>query len=111
MLAGFPRGEPVELVKAKTVDLEVPANAEIILEGTIEKGEVGMEGPFGDHTGYYTPAEPFPVFRLSAITMRRDAVYPTISAPVILIAGRKIRSVALPSQASSCTGLPTTIDG
>ena len=63
MLAGFLRGEPVELVKAKTVDLEVPANAEIILEGTIEKGEVGMEGPFGDHTGYYTPAEPFPVFR------------------------------------------------
>ena len=78
MLAGFLRGEPVELVKAKTVDLEVPANAEIILEGTIEKGEVGMEGPFGDHTGYYTPAEPFPVFRLSAITMRRDAVYPSI---------------------------------
>ena len=78
MLAGFLRGEPVELVKAKTVDLEVPANAEIVLEGTIEKGEVGMEGPFGDHTGYYTAAEPFPVFRLSAITMRRDAVYPSI---------------------------------
>ena len=54
MLAGFLRGEPVELVKAKTVDLEVPANAEIVLEGTIEKGEVGLEGPFGDHTGYYT---------------------------------------------------------
>ena len=78
MLAGFLRGEPVELVKAKTVDLEVPANAEIVLEGTIEKGEVGMEGPFGDHTGYYTAAEPFPVFRLSAITMRRDAIYPSI---------------------------------
>src|SRR4029079_15671512 len=54
MLAGFLRGEPVELVKAKTVDLEVPANAEIVLEGTIQKGEVGLEGPFGDHTGYYT---------------------------------------------------------
>ncbi len=78
MLAGFLRGEPVELVKAKTVDLEVPANAEIVLEGTIEKGEVGLEGPFGDHTGYYTAAEPFPVFRLSAITMRRDAIYPSI---------------------------------
>ena len=63
MLAGFLQGEPVELVKAKTVDLEVPANAEIVLEGTIEKGEVGLEGPFGDHTGYYTAAEPFPVFR------------------------------------------------
>ena len=78
MLAGFLKGEPVELVKAKTVDLDVPANAEIILEGTIEKGEVGLEGPFGDHTGYYTAAEPFPVFRLSAITMRRDAIYPSI---------------------------------
>jgi 4-hydroxy-3-polyprenylbenzoate decarboxylase len=78
MLAGFLRGESVELVKAKTIDLEVPARAEIVLEGTIAKDEVGLEGPFGDHTGYYTPAEPFPVFRLSAITMRRDAVYPSI---------------------------------
>jgi len=78
MFAGFLRGEPVELVRAKTVDLEVPANAEIVLEGTIEKDEVGLEGPFGDHTGYYTPAEPFPVFRVSAITMRRDAIYPSI---------------------------------
>jgi 4-hydroxy-3-polyprenylbenzoate decarboxylase len=78
MLAGFLRGEPVELVQGKTVDLEVPANAEIVLEGFIEKDEVGEEGPFGDHTGYYTAAEPFPIFRLSAITMRRDAVYPSI---------------------------------
>jgi 4-hydroxy-3-polyprenylbenzoate decarboxylase len=78
MLAGFLKGEPVELVKGKTVDLEVPANAEIVLEGTIRKGELGTEGPFGDHTGYYSPAEPFPIFRLSAITMRRDAVYPSI---------------------------------
>lgn len=78
MLAGFLRGDPVELVKAVSVDLEVPANAEIVLEGTIECGEVGVEGPFGDHTGYYTAAEPFPVFRLSALTMRRDAIYPSI---------------------------------
>jgi 4-hydroxy-3-polyprenylbenzoate decarboxylase len=78
MLAGFLRGEPVELVRAKTVDLEVPANAEIVIEGRIAKDEVGLEGPFGDHTGYYTPAEPFPVFRVSAITMRRDAIYPSI---------------------------------
>ena len=78
MLAGFLRGDPVELVKAVTVDLEVPANAEIVLEGTIERGEVGVEGPFGDHTGYYTAAEPFPVFRLTAMTMRRDAIYPSI---------------------------------
>jgi 4-hydroxy-3-polyprenylbenzoate decarboxylase len=78
MLAGFLRGEPVELVPAKTVDLEVPANAEIVLEGTITKEELADEGPFGDHTGYYTPPEPFPVFRVTAITMRRDAIYPSI---------------------------------
>src|SRR6266542_4901183 len=69
MLAGFLRGAPVELVRAKTVDLEVPANAEIVLEGFINKDELTNEGPFGDHTGYYTPPEPFPVFHLSAITM------------------------------------------
>jgi 4-hydroxy-3-polyprenylbenzoate decarboxylase len=78
MLAGFLRGEPVDLVKAKTVEVEVPADAEIILEGFIAKDEVTDEGPFGDHTGYYTPAEPFPVFHLTAITMRRDAIYPSI---------------------------------
>src|SRR5437867_2431142 len=78
MLAGFLKGSPVELVKAKTVDLEVPADAEIVLEGVIERDELGLEGPFGDHTGYYTPAEPFPVFRVTAMTMRRDAIYPSI---------------------------------
>jgi 4-hydroxy-3-polyprenylbenzoate decarboxylase len=78
MLAGFLRGEAVELVKAKTVDLEVPANAEIVLEGYVQKGELGTEGPFGDHTGYYSPPEPFPVFHLTGMTMRRDAVYPSI---------------------------------
>src|SRR3954468_15361669 len=78
MLAGFLRGAPVDVVRAKTVDVEVPANAEIVLAGYIGKDEVTDEGPFGDHTGYYTPAEPFPVFRLSAITMRRGAIYPSI---------------------------------
>jgi 4-hydroxy-3-polyprenylbenzoate decarboxylase len=78
MLAGFLRGEAVEVVKARTVDLEVPARAEIVLEGYIEADELGDEGPFGDHTGFYTPAEPFPVFHLTAMTMRRDAVYPSI---------------------------------
>src|SRR2546421_1193179 len=78
MLAGFLRGSPVELVKGVTVDLEVPAEAEIVLEGYIDKDELGDEGPFGDHTGYYTAAEPFPVFHLTALTMRRDAVYPSI---------------------------------
>jgi 4-hydroxy-3-polyprenylbenzoate decarboxylase len=78
MMAGFLRGEPVELVKGVTVGIEVPARAEIVLEGYIEKDEVGEEGPFGDHTGYYTAAEPFPVFHLTAMTMRRDAIYPSI---------------------------------
>ncbi len=78
MLAGFLKGSPVELVKAKTVDVEVPANAEIVLEGYVEQGDLAPEGPFGDHTGYYTPVEPFPVFHVTAITMRRDAVYPSI---------------------------------
>src|SRR5438034_8839439 len=74
MLAGFLRGEPVELVQAKTVDLEVPANAEIVLEGWVSRDELGLEGPFGDHTGYYTAAEPFAVFRLTAMTMPRYPV-------------------------------------
>jgi 4-hydroxy-3-polyprenylbenzoate decarboxylase len=78
MLAGFLRGEPVELVKGKTIDLEVPAAAEIVLEGYVEAGDEAIEGPFGDHTGYYSPPEPFPVFHVTALTMRRDAIYPSI---------------------------------
>jgi 4-hydroxy-3-polyprenylbenzoate decarboxylase len=78
MLAGFLRGEPVELVDGKTVALQVPAQAEIVLEGYVEAGDVGIEGPFGDHTGYYSPPEPFPVFHITAMTMRRDAIYPSI---------------------------------
>ena len=78
MLAGFLRGEPIELVKGVSVDLEVPAAAEIVLEGYVERGDLVDEGPFGDHTGYYTPAELFPVFHVTAMTMRRDAIYPSI---------------------------------
>jgi len=78
MLSGFLRGEPVELVRAKTVELDVPAHAEIVLEGYVEQGDLATEGPFGDHTGYYTPPEPFPVFHVTAMTMRRDAIYPSI---------------------------------
>src|SRR5579884_796682 len=78
MLAGFLRGEPVELVKGVSVGVEVPARAEIVLEGYVERDEVGEEGPFGDHTGFYTAAEPFPVFHVTAMTMRRDAIYPSI---------------------------------
>ncbi len=68
----------MELVPAKTIGIEVPANAEIVLEGYVEKGDVAPEGPFGDHTGYYTAVEPFPVFHVTALTMRRDAIYPSI---------------------------------
>jgi 4-hydroxy-3-polyprenylbenzoate decarboxylase len=79
MLAGFLRGDAVDVVKAKTVDLEVPANAEIVLEGYVDKDEpLGDEGPFGDHTGFYTASEPFPRFHVTAMTMRRGAIYPSI---------------------------------
>ena len=78
MLAGFLRGGPVELVRCRTVDLEVPARAEIVIEGYIAKGELRDEGPFGDHTGYYTPREPFPVVHVTAVTTRRDPTYPSI---------------------------------
>ncbi len=77
LFAGFLRKEPVELVKAVTVDLEVPAQAEIVLEGYVQVGELREEGPFGDHTGYYSLPEPYPVFHLTAVTHRRDPVYLT----------------------------------
>jgi len=77
LLAGFLRKQPVELVRCKTVDLEVPANAEIVLEGYVNPNETRIEGPFGDHTGYYSLAGEFPVFHLTCITHRRNPVYPT----------------------------------
>ncbi|MGE5372602.1 MAG: menaquinone biosynthesis decarboxylase [Solirubrobacterales bacterium] len=77
MLAGFLRKKPVELVKCKTVDLEVPANAEIVLEGYVDPQERRIEGPFGDHTGYYSLADAFPVFHLTCITHRKNPIYPT----------------------------------
>ncbi len=73
--AGLLRGEKVELVNCKTVPLQVPAQAEIVIEGHVMLDEAGDEGPYGDHTGYYNAVEPFPVFRVSAITMRKDPVY------------------------------------
>jgi 4-hydroxy-3-polyprenylbenzoate decarboxylase len=76
MFAGFLRRKPVELVPCKTVDLEVPANAEIVLEGYCEPGETCTEGPFGDHTGFYTPEETHPVFHVQCVTHRRDPIYP-----------------------------------
>ncbi len=76
MFAGFLRKKPVELVPARTVDLLVPANAEIVIEGTIQPGERCLEGPFGDHTGYYSLPDYYPVFHVSAITHRQNPVYP-----------------------------------
>jgi len=77
LLAGWLRGKPVEFVKCVTQPIEVPANAEIIIEGYVDPNEYEIEGPFGDHTGYYTPAEPFPVFHVTAITHRKNPIYPT----------------------------------
>ncbi len=73
--AGLLRGEKVDLVECKTVPLKVPAAAEIVIEGHVSLEETGAEGPYGDHTGYFNAVEYFPVFTVSAITMRRDAIY------------------------------------
>jgi 4-hydroxy-3-polyprenylbenzoate decarboxylase len=73
--AGLLRGKKVELVDCKTVPLKVPAEAEIVLEGHVSLDDYGDEGPYGDHTGYYNSVEQFPVFTLSAITMRRNPIY------------------------------------
>jgi 4-hydroxy-3-polyprenylbenzoate decarboxylase len=74
--AGFLRGKAVEVVKARTVDLLVPAHAEMILEGYVEPAEERIEGPFGDHTGYYSVAGMYPVFHVTCITQRKDPIYP-----------------------------------
>lgn len=77
LLAGFIRKKGVELVKCETSDLYVPANAEIVLEGYIDPRERVTEGPFGDHTGFYSQPTEFPVFHVMCITMRRDPIYVT----------------------------------
>lgn len=77
MFAGFLRGGPVEVVPCKTVPLEVPASAEIVIEGWVHPTQKVMEGPFGDHTGFYSLADEYPLFEVTAITRRRSAVYPT----------------------------------
>jgi len=75
LISGFLRQKPLELVKAETVDLEVPANAEYILEGYVQLGELQTEGPFGDHTGFYTMQDEYPVFHITCITHRKDPIY------------------------------------
>jgi len=77
LFAGFLRRKSIEMVKCKTIDLEIPADVDFVLEGYVQPGEMRPEGPFGDHTGYYTAVEDYPVFHLTAITHRQDAVYPT----------------------------------
>lgn len=75
LFAGFLRQQPVELVKCETVDLEVPANAEIVLEGYVDLDDIRTEGPFGDHTGYYSLEDKFPAFHITCLTRRRDPIY------------------------------------
>jgi len=76
MLAGYLRGAPVAFVDCVSQPLEVPAESEIVIEGYIDPNEHLPEGPFGDHTGYYTPVELFPVFHVTAITHRQNPIYP-----------------------------------
>ncbi|HEX3353345.1 MAG TPA: UbiD family decarboxylase [Terriglobales bacterium] len=77
LIAGFLRQKPVDLVKCETVDLEVPANSEIVLEGHVHLDELRSEGPFGDHTGFYSLEDLYPVFHLSCITHRKNPIYAT----------------------------------
>src|SRR5271157_2000556 len=77
IISGFLRNSPVEMVKCQSNDLEVPAHAEIVLEGYVELGELRTEGPFGDHTGFYSLADEYPVFHVECVTQRKDPIYAT----------------------------------
>ncbi len=100
MMAGFLRWRPVEMIRCETSDLEVPANAEIVLEGYVEAGELRTEGPFGDHTGFYSLEDQFPVFHVTCITQRKDPIYAaTIVGPPPMedyYMGRAIERIFLP---------------
>jgi len=76
LFAGFLRRKPVKIVRCKTCDYEVPASSQIVLEGYVDPGERRIEGPFGDHTGYYSLADDYPVFHVECMTMRKRPVYP-----------------------------------
>lgn len=76
LFAGFLRKSSVEMVKCLTNDIYIPANSEMVIEGYLEPGETRTEGPFGDHTGFYSPAEPYPVFHIECITHKKDMIYP-----------------------------------
>jgi 4-hydroxy-3-polyprenylbenzoate decarboxylase len=77
LFAGFLNGGGIELVPCRTIDLSVPANAEIVIEGYVDPNEKLMEGPFGDHTGFYSLADWYPAFHVTAVTHRKDPIYPT----------------------------------
>jgi 4-hydroxy-3-polyprenylbenzoate decarboxylase len=77
LFAGFLNGTGIELVQCKTIDMQVPANAEIVIEGFVDPKETLMEGPFGDHTGFYSLADWYPLYNITAITMRQHPIYPT----------------------------------
>jgi len=100
MIAGFLRNKPVEMVKCETCDLEVPAQAEIVLEGYVNIGETRREGPFGDHTGFYSLDDDYPVFHVTCMTTRKDPIYPaTIVGPPPMedyYMGRAIERIFLP---------------
>ncbi len=100
MIAGFLRGQPVEMVGCETVDLEVPAHSEIVLEGYVETGELRTEGPFGDHTGFYSLEDQYPVFHITCITQRKDPIYATtiVGPPPMedFYMGRAVERIFLP---------------
>jgi 4-hydroxy-3-polyprenylbenzoate decarboxylase len=100
LFAGFLRGKPVEMVKCKSCDIEVPANAEIVLEGYLNLGELRREGPFGDHTGFYSLDDEYPVFHIECITHRKNPLYAaTIVGPPPMedfYMGKAIERIFLP---------------
>lgn len=100
LFAGFLRSKAVEMVKCETVDIEVPANAEIILEGYVDFDESRTEGPFGDHTGYYSLEDEYPVFHVTCVTHRKDPIYATtvVGPPPMedFYMGKTIERVFLP---------------
>ncbi len=117
MIAGFMRGKPVEMVKCETSDLEVPANSEFVLEGYVVLGELRREGPFGDHTGFYSLEDDYPVFHITCITHRKNPIYATtivgpppmedfymgkaierIFLPLMRLQLPEIRDVAMPAE-------------
>ena len=100
LFAGFLRGKPVEMVKCETCDIEVPANSEIVLEGYLNLGEMRREGPFGDHTGFYSLDDDYPVFHVECVTRRKNPVYAaTIVGPPPMedfYMGKAIERIFLP---------------